>query len=261
MTNEPSFKLTTSEIHGYQNGAISLQINAPHLLTPTGSYRGQGTVYVSFSITGRIIDLVYIDQMRAPDGRAAIPLKGADLKRSPNVAFVERMRASEFGTVAFEDLVKLTELWPGRRSNICLTGRFALASGEVKYLEGGKVVDGKLFDVHLYRVMRVTFRSIVAIDQDAAVENASELARRGNRPDEVDDCEGEIVHVMVDLQGDDDYESSKTYDFGSSLHPEGLAAELLSFIDDIAAGDNMSHLANANTIRARIEEIRALLNP
>lgn len=243
MSKPSTFKITTSQIPGYANGVISLQVNAPGLLLQGGDYKGSGRVLVAFDSTGRIIGMLYIDQLRRPDAGQVLDLqRSARLQQLPGYAFTETMFASEFGTVAFESLLKLTELWPGVRSNVGLTGSIALSTGEVSQVLGGMIVDGGIYTVHLYRVMRLRYDAIAAPDAETAANLARELCERDTKPSEISDCDGEIVSALVDVDGDDDYEQSEVINFTSSTDFRDLARELHSLLSSIAAAGGLSVL-------------------
>src|SRR5947209_8084064 len=80
-----------------------------------------------------------------------------------------------------------------------------------------------LYNVHIYREMRLKFERIeVATPEAAATIARDKLTSDAN---EIDDCDGEIFAALVDVAGDDQYEQSVTIDF----EPERLrkAAALL----------------------------------
>ena len=68
-----------------------------------------------------------------------------------------------------------------------------------------------LYNVHIYREMRLFFPGIKA----ATPEEAAKMA--GDKPtddaDEIQNCEGETFAALVDVVGDDQYEQSVMIDF------------------------------------------------
>ncbi len=68
-----------------------------------------------------------------------------------------------------------------------------------------------LFDVHIYREMRLRFDVIEAETHEAAAEIARNLPLK--MADDVDECDGETFYACVDVQGDDEYERSRWIDF------------------------------------------------
>jgi len=80
-----------------------------------------------------------------------------------------------------------------------------------------------LYNVHIYREMRLKYEGI----QAATPEQAAEIA--GDKPtgdaDEIEDCEGYTSTALVDVVGDEEYQHSRWIDF----EPERLrnAAPLL----------------------------------
>jgi hypothetical protein len=68
-----------------------------------------------------------------------------------------------------------------------------------------------IYNVHIYREMRLTFKNIEADNRNAAAE----IAR--NKPtgnaDDINDCEGVTLAALVDEVGDTEYANSLTIDF------------------------------------------------
>jgi hypothetical protein len=65
--------------------------------------------------------------------------------------------------------------------------------------------------VHLYREMRLTYTAIEAETPEAAAAIAGGKAT--DDADNIEDCEGENLSVLVDVAGDDEYEHSRSIDF------------------------------------------------
>lgn len=68
-----------------------------------------------------------------------------------------------------------------------------------------------LFDVHLYREMRLNFTDIEAENHEAAATIARDLSLKV--ADDFDECDGETFYACVDVQGDELYEHSRWIDF------------------------------------------------
>jgi hypothetical protein len=90
----------------------------------------------------------------------------------------------------------------------------------------------KLYNVHIYREMRLYFPGIEAATSEEAAKIASDKPTADAEYSE--DCDGENLAALIDLVGDDEYEKSVTIDF----EPERLrkaAPELLAALQ--AASD------------------------
>lgn len=73
------------------------------------------------------------------------------------------------------------------------------------------------YHVHVYRQMRLTFSPVVA----DSPEHAAAIARRLPTDEalSIDDCDGETVAALVDLDGDEPFERSVAIDFeGEDSH-------------------------------------------
>ena len=68
-----------------------------------------------------------------------------------------------------------------------------------------------IYNVHIYREMRLTFRGVEAEDHEAAAAIARD--KPTGDADAIDDCEGETLSALVDVQGDEEYENSRLIDF------------------------------------------------
>lgn len=68
-----------------------------------------------------------------------------------------------------------------------------------------------IYNVHIYREMRLAYEGIEADSH----EEAAALARDKPTNDavEIDDCEGETLSALVDVAGDDEYEQSRFINF------------------------------------------------
>ncbi len=68
-----------------------------------------------------------------------------------------------------------------------------------------------LYNVHIYREMRLVFAGIEADSHDEAAAKARD--RHTNEADGIDDCEGESLSALVDVAGDEEYEHSRFIEF------------------------------------------------
>ena len=70
-----------------------------------------------------------------------------------------------------------------------------------------------LYNVHIYREMRLVYEGISAETPEAAAA----IARDKPTDDsvEIDDCEGETLSALVDVDGDEEHEQSRFIDFES----------------------------------------------
>jgi hypothetical protein len=68
-----------------------------------------------------------------------------------------------------------------------------------------------MYNVHIYREMRLNFQGIEADTHAAAAAIAHD--KPTSEADEINDCEGESLAALVDVQGDEDYGQSCVIDF------------------------------------------------
>ena len=68
-----------------------------------------------------------------------------------------------------------------------------------------------IFNVHIYREMRLTFSGVEADSLEAAAAIARD--KPTSDADGIEDCEGETLAALVDLDGDDQFELSQFVDF------------------------------------------------
>ncbi len=91
------------------------------------------------------------------------------------------------------------------------------------------------YNVHIYREMRLTYRGIEADSHDAAASIARD--KPTDEADSIDDCEGETLSALVDVQGDEDYEQSRFIDFEEERLRKAapnLLSALRRLLDDLA---------------------------
>jgi len=123
-----------------------------------------------------------------------------------------------------------------------------------------------LYNVHLYREMRLVFLDIEADSPESAAETCREF------PDEAAcgaavDCDGETFAALVDLQGDFEHEHSTVIEFEAErvrkLAPKLLAAleNLLADIDGLAGEfsicDEIAEGESGQAARSAIAEAHA----
>jgi hypothetical protein len=89
-----------------------------------------------------------------------------------------------------------------------------------------------MYNVHIYREMRVYFPSIEA----ATAEEAAKIA--GDKPTDAaeytEDCDGETLAAMIDVVGDDDFSQTVTIDF----EPELLRKAALNLLAALKAASD-----------------------
>ena len=68
-----------------------------------------------------------------------------------------------------------------------------------------------IFNIHIYREMRLMFGGIEAETPNAAAAIARDKSTED--ADSIDDCNGETLAALVDIQGDEEYEQSRFIDF------------------------------------------------
>lgn len=80
------------------------------------------------------------------------------------------------------------------------------------------------YNVHIYREMRLKFKGIEADTPEAAAAVADD--KPASHASEIDNCYGETFSALVDVQGDEDYEHSRTIDF-EGQRERNAASEML----------------------------------
>jgi hypothetical protein len=68
-----------------------------------------------------------------------------------------------------------------------------------------------LYNVHIYREMKLTFGGIEAESPEAAANIARD--RLTEDADAIDDCDGDTFSALVDVAGDEDFSQSRLIDF------------------------------------------------
>ncbi len=68
-----------------------------------------------------------------------------------------------------------------------------------------------IFNVHIYREMKLRFDRIEAETPEAAAAIARD--KLTSDADSIDDCDGETFAALVDVQGDEDFGQSRIVDF------------------------------------------------
>lgn len=70
-----------------------------------------------------------------------------------------------------------------------------------------------IYNVHIYREMRLTYERIEADSPEAAALIARD--RLSEDADDIEDCDGEDLGALIDVVGDEDHEQSVSIDFES----------------------------------------------
>ena len=83
-----------------------------------------------------------------------------------------------------------------------------------------------IYNVHIYREMRLVFEGIKASTPTAAAELARELPTCDAV--EIDDCEGANFAAVVDNAGDEHHERSMTIDFECERERKAAAEMLIA---------------------------------
>ena len=84
-----------------------------------------------------------------------------------------------------------------------------------------------IYNVHIYREMRLVYGGIEADSHEAAAAIARE--KPTDEADAIDDCDGETFYACVDVQGDEEYEQSRWIDFEPERQRK-VAARLLTVL-------------------------------
>ena len=82
-----------------------------------------------------------------------------------------------------------------------------------------------IFNVHIYREMRLVYEGIEADSHEAAAAIARD--KPTGDADGIDDCDGETFAALVDVRSDEDYRQSRTIDFDGERLRKG-APQLLA---------------------------------
>src|SRR5580698_10266245 len=98
-----------------------------------------------------------------------------------------------------------------------------------------------IYNVHLYREMRLFFPGIEAASPEAAARAAS--AKVTSEADAILDCDGTDLAALVDIVGVTDYSGSRVIDFESPYHLPILRAILEALQ---AARDHMADSLDAS---------------
>jgi hypothetical protein len=72
----------------------------------------------------------------------------------------------------------------------------------------------QIYNVHLYREMRLYFPGIEAGSHAQAAEIVAEKAT--DEAETINDCQGTNLAALVDVYGDHEYSQSRTVDFSTS---------------------------------------------
>jgi hypothetical protein len=103
-----------------------------------------------------------------------------------------------------------------------------------------------LYNVHLYREMRLTYGGIEATSHEEAAQIARDRAT--DDADALEDCDGETFAARVDVAGDEDFRQSRTIEFEPERQRRAARAgarESQSVIDLVAALDTIAALCNS----------------
>jgi hypothetical protein len=88
-----------------------------------------------------------------------------------------------------------------------------------------------IYNVHIYRQMRLVFNGIEAASHEAAAESVRR--QQTDHYDDIADCDGETSYACVDVQGDAEYEHSRWIDFQPERQRQAAGA-LLSTLKAVA---------------------------
>jgi hypothetical protein len=130
-----------------------------------------------------------------------------------------------------------------------------------------------LYNVHIYREMRLKFDGIEAPTPEEAAQAAGELSLKV--ADDFDECDGETFTALMDVIGDENYQHSVTIDFEPERRRkataqllevcETLARRLPELDDDaapLAGSDAVEVLADVwPDLKAAIAIARAIPQP
>jgi hypothetical protein len=113
-----------------------------------------------------------------------------------------------------------------------------------------------IYNVHLYRELRLVFHEIEADTPQAAATIAHDEPT--DNADEVNDCEGITLSAVVDVVGDEEYEHSVYIDFEDE-RPSKVAAQALAACRMVVERWERGDLAEAARMcQAAIDEAESL---
>ena len=108
-----------------------------------------------------------------------------------------------------------------------------------------------VYNVHLYREMRLYYPGIKAASHEEAARIAAD--RSSADANLVEDCDGENLAALIDVDGDTEYLKSRTVDF----EPTVLRAHAEEALKALEAGRSKDWVANAG-ITNDIEALRKI---
>jgi hypothetical protein len=119
---------------------------------------------------------------------------------------------------------------------------------------GGSMTN--IYNVHIYREMRLVFGGIAADTPEAAATIAYD--KPTDEADSIDDCDGETLSALVDLQGDEEYEQSRIIDFDNERLRKAVPELLASLEAILPYAENEAYtLEKLNSPEAEAESERA----
>jgi hypothetical protein len=110
-----------------------------------------------------------------------------------------------------------------------------------------------LYNVHIYREMRITFGGIEAETPEAAASIAS--GRPTSDADDIEDCDGADLAALVDVAGDEEFSQSVTIDFEPERHRRAASA-LLEALESLLSQTADMDLAHGITLTEGEREAR-----
>ena len=96
-----------------------------------------------------------------------------------------------------------------------------------------------IYNVHIYREMRLTFDGIEADTPQAAAFLAAE--KPTGDADDIEDCDGETSSGLVDVSGDKEYEQSRVIDFEPERHRKAAQKLLASLKSLLPYAENEAY--------------------
>jgi hypothetical protein len=108
-----------------------------------------------------------------------------------------------------------------------------------------------VYNIHLYREMRLYYPGIKAASHDEAARIAA--ARCSADAETVEDCDGKNLAALVDVDGDTEYLQTRTIDFDPAI----LRTHAEEMLKALEAGQSKDWVANAG-ITNDIEALRKI---
>jgi hypothetical protein len=113
-----------------------------------------------------------------------------------------------------------------------------------------------LYHVHIYREMRLYFPAIEADSPKAAAQFAA--GKPTGDAEYTEDCDGENIAALIDVDGDEQYSQSVTIDFEAGRLRKAAGDLLAALVSAVQTLENIYGEAEANDSEY-LDELRAVI--